>query len=295
MRKLVRLTEPALLFRHDQAVEDPRDGLSLFGPLDQGKPYGIQAGVIGTRDGIQRFKKWVERIQNPILQATPKVARPPFPGFEAVFRIPWNPEPTLKIEVPVEELFGALHLDDRHQRVYQTVEVFSQRIVKAIKQEEARVDIWFVIVPDDVHKYCRPKSVVEAAIRIEAENIMAPSTARGLRIQPSLFPEDNVAAIPYHYDVNFHNQLKARLLEHNAATQVIRESTIAHHDFTDHFGRPTRALDDLQSAIAWNICTAVFYKAGGRPWKVDKVRDGVCYVGLVFKRDELSRDPRSSC
>lgn len=41
MEELIKLTEPPLLFGHGQAMEDPRDGLSLFGPLDEGKTYGI--------------------------------------------------------------------------------------------------------------------------------------------------------------------------------------------------------------------------------------------------------------
>ena len=55
-----------LLFGHNQAVEDPRDGLSLFGPFDVGKTYGIRPAVIGTRAGIDRFWHWVESIQRPI-------------------------------------------------------------------------------------------------------------------------------------------------------------------------------------------------------------------------------------
>lgn len=295
MRNLVHIEEPTLLFRHNQSFEDPRDGLTLFGPLDQGKPYGIQAGVIGTPDGIRRFRNWVGKIQRPILNDPPQIARPPFPGFEAAFRLPWSSQPIIEIEVPKDELELAVHLDDRHQRVYKTVEAYSQRIILAARQEEARVDIWFVIIPDDVYKYCRPKSYVEPALQVQAQSKMLPKFARGLRTQLSMFPSDNIEAVPYHYEVNFHNQLKARLLEYQQATQVIRESTIAHRDFLKRSGRPIRDLEDLQSAIAWTICTAAFYKAGGRPWKIGNVREGVCYIGLVFKRDELSNDPRSSC
>jgi len=115
-----------------------------------------------------------------------------------------------------------------------------------------------------------------------------------VRAQAPLFPEDNILAQPYHYDVHFHNQLKARLLEHNTPTQIIRESTIAQHEVLDRFGNPTRQLD-TQSAIAWNLSTATFYKAGGRPWKLMAIRRGVCYIGLAFKVDEKSPDPRSAC
>jgi hypothetical protein len=49
--------------------------------------------------------------------------------------------------------------------------------------------------------------------------------------EPFLLSEETTAATPYQFEVNFHNQLKGRLLEHNAPTQIIRESTIAHRDF----------------------------------------------------------------
>src|ERR1039458_8943323 len=82
MKDLIHIPEPRLLFRHNQATEDPRDGLTLFGPLDESRPYGIKAGVIGTETGIKCFERWVEWVQRPVFTATPLQGRPPFPGFE---------------------------------------------------------------------------------------------------------------------------------------------------------------------------------------------------------------------
>src|SRR5436309_8706219 len=104
MRDLVKLEEPSLLFRYNQAIEDPRDGLTLFGPLDEGKPFGIRAGVIGTKDGIRRYENWAENIQRPISNDPPQLARPPFPGFEELFHIPWHPNPTVEIEILRKDL-----------------------------------------------------------------------------------------------------------------------------------------------------------------------------------------------
>src|SRR5438874_12603953 len=92
-RKLIKLAEPRLLFRHDQALEDPRDGLALFGPVDPSAVFGVRAAVIGTKAGIKRFAAWVKSIQQPISNDPPLRHRPPFPGFEAAFGIPWHPEP----------------------------------------------------------------------------------------------------------------------------------------------------------------------------------------------------------
>jgi hypothetical protein len=66
-------------------------------PLDESKPYGIKAGVIGTETGIKCFKHWVEWVQRPVFNASALLGRPPFPGFETVFRSRWNTKPVLTL------------------------------------------------------------------------------------------------------------------------------------------------------------------------------------------------------
>jgi len=39
----------------------------------------------------------------------------------------------------------------------------------------------------------------------------------------------------------------------------------------------------------------MYYKLGGKPWKLDYVRIKVCYIGLVFKKDEINKDQRYAC
>lgn len=123
---------------------------------------------------------------------------------------------------------------------------------------------------------------------------MKPRDAQKLQREPTLFQEVNEAAVPYQYEVNFHNQLKARLLKERVLTQIVRETTIAPDDFLNEYGKRLRDVD-VPSAIAWQLSTAVFYKAGGRPWKINQIREGVCYIGLVFKRDERNPDPSEAC
>src|SRR5207302_1728563 len=135
-------------------------------------------------------------------------------------------DPVLNVSVTDAELTAALYLDDRHQRVHGTVSVFTEKILEAEKSEDAKPEIWFVVVPDMVYEYCRPKSTVATELQIKATRRLKPRMARKLRTAPSLFPDENQAAVPYHYDVDFHNQLKARLLGPMVLTQVIRESTI---------------------------------------------------------------------
>jgi len=299
MFQLTHFEEPLLLFRYDQAVEDPRDGLTLFGPLLP-HPHGIKAGVVGTEAGIDRFRHWCEKIQNVIPPVDPDdeqfcLSHPPFPGFESAFRVPWDPEPAIVFPLKSEEL-DCIYIQNAHERVFKTVDVYANRIIKGVKEEDPKVDVWFVVAPDAVHRYCRPKSRVESQKALPGSLRVSPQMGRKLSSEGSLFAELLIDAEPYNYEPNFHNQLKARLLsEQLVPVQIIRESTIAHRDFLNAFGRPTRNLDTLQPNIAWNICTTAYYKAGGQPWKMAAIRKGVCYIGLVFKRDDRNNDNRMAC
>ena len=60
-----------------------------------------EAGVIGTETGIKCFERWVEWVQRPVFNASPLLGRPPFPGFETVFRSRWNARPVLTLTVTV--------------------------------------------------------------------------------------------------------------------------------------------------------------------------------------------------
>jgi hypothetical protein len=288
--RLLKLREPLLLFRHGQGMEDPRDGLTLFGPLDFAAPLGVRAGVVGTDSGITLFERWVGSIQHPVRTKQPIASRPPFPGFESVFRVSWATKPLQTARIDLDQLRQVLYQDDRHQRVYQTVELFAEAILQVHREEEAKPDIWFVVIPDEVKKYCRPLAVVEPNLRHEARRQFANTLkdnlriARKLQTHPSLFAAQNEAAEPYSYKEHFRNQLKARLLTEQIATQVVRESTIASVGPQGASGRE-QTSELLQSQIAWNISTTAFYKLGGRPWKVSGIRAGVAYLGLVFKRN----------
>ena len=290
--QLLRLSEPKLLFGHDQSLEDPRDGLTLFGPLDSGKTFGIRPAVIGTPAGIERFWRWVESIRKPINDGKP--SRPPFPGFEAVFDVPFG-NALFQFQVEERELLDACHIRDRHQRVHRVVHLYRRpdsggcsgrrRTCRRMVRHRSGRGVL----------RCRPHSVVPAGIGVTLPTHLGAGIKRLLLSADSIFPELNQDVIPYRFQPHFRNQLKAVLLEAEVPTQVIRESTLAPNDFLNRLGRPLRRVG-YASEIAWNLSTTAFYKTGARPWKVAQVREGVCYLGLVFKRDETTPDGRwSSC
>ncbi len=298
MKELIYIEEPNILFALGQKCTDARDGLALFGPLS--KLYGIKSGVVATQIGLSIFKNYLNQIQKPIYN-TNSITRPMFPGFEAVFGCKWEPSNIVFKEITNTEIDGLLYNESTHKRTYDLVSLFINKIIASIKNEDEKVDVWFVIVPDEIFKYCRPNSMLPKDL-IQTKALISKSKAKHFKYSPTLFEEFNteLKAIEkevdtYNYDAQFHDQLKARLLAHTIPTQILRESTLAWRDFKNKFGIPLRNFSKIEGHLAWTISTAAFYKAGGKPWKLSDIRSGVCYLGLVYKQIEKSKNPQNAC
>ena len=90
--------------------------------------------------------------------------------------------------------------------------LFAEPIRKKLREEEISVDLWFVVIPDEVYLYGRPFSRIPKSEQISIRQTMNARLARQLQVAPSLFEEDMRAAEMYLSGIDFHNQLKARLL-----------------------------------------------------------------------------------
>ena len=149
-------------------------------------------------------------------------------------------------------------------------------IMKHINDEENAIDIWYVAVPNKVLTLCRAKSVSGKATYSKKQ----------IDVFNSLFPEDNEGVEEYiemyESDSDFHDQLKARAIFNKIQLpiQVMLDSTLQFQSKRDD----KEYEDDMKAHLAWTHSSSLFYKLGYLPWKLDSVRDGVCYVGLVFKK-----------
>lgn len=294
---LIEIPEPELLFGYGQRMEHPKDGLLLYGPLDGGKGAGkLRIGVVSTGEGLARYSRCVTKLSQPI---APAHADNPnhtlFPGFQALFGVEWPSTPAVWLQIDKDELARAIRIDDRHQAIHKAVSLYSDAIVDQLREgSESSIDLWIAVVPEEVHKYCRPQSTVEKSQRERSDVLMDKTAATRLLRAPGLFDDDNKSAEIYLYELDFHNQLKARLLEHRAAVQVVRETTLTPEDFRKENGMPLRGLQD-PATLAWNLATTCYFKAGGKPWQLGASRPGVCYVGIVFKKDSSSTDAGNAC
>ena len=292
VNKLYKFREPRLKFAYDQLTDDPRDGLTLFGPFDKGKVDNFSVGIIGTKEGIRRTKSWLNLLNKPIYHTKSDIAKPFFPGFEEAFHVKMNLSVLPVIEIEDGLLETLYRYDDNHVRVSEIVDLYVEPLVEFVKEGERLPKLWFVTIPDTVYTLCRPKSSVSKSDAISV-GIKDTYTRRN----EGLFENEQIRKWreSYYYENHFHNQLKIKLLKHRILTQVIKEGTIAYKEYTNLTDKKKEQKEEFQTAIAWNLATSIYYKIGGLPWKLGDIRKGVCYIGLTFKTDETHSDKRYAC
>lgn len=291
--ELFHIEEPKLTFGYEQKLSDPRDGIILFGPFTREKLTGqINAGIIGPANQRHSMKQYLQYLHSPVMPENFDIARPYFPGLEAAFGISINISNLREIDVPQNEVEKYLAYTDAHQRIHNLCNLYSERLIKYQKEEEMPVNVWFVVIPDEVYIFGRPKSNIKktsASVKVHLNKKERASP------QVFLFDDMNDLRGAYDFEANFHNQLKAKLLESKIVTQIIREGTIAYHSLWDDEDRIKRERK-FDTAKAWNISTTLYYKAGGLPWKLGEIRKGVCYLGLVYKKlDQEGETSRNAC
>lgn len=77
-------------------------------------------------------------------------------------------------------------------------------------------------------------------------------------------------------------------MKYGVPLQILRSSTLRLLDKAEG----ERGLTPLSDRM-WNIGTAIYYKTGGKPWRLNSAREGVCYVGIAFRL--LEKKKNSAC
>ncbi len=182
-------------------LQYPRDGLYLYGPPSSAASISeVRYGVIGTPEGVRRFRGWCEQvakfIDSPELSMRSKETEPhhvPFPGFEQAFNARWPTQPIEIIsDIDRTRLQHALRIRNRHEAVKLAVSMYVDRLVAAQDRLEGPPGFWFVVIPEEVYVLGRPKSQIRKADRIEGEVRISLSRARYLDGRPTLFGEVHI-------------------------------------------------------------------------------------------------------
>lgn len=258
------IPEPELEFA-DEAHICPRAGITQYSVYDARRAdrrERILVGGVGTQEGTEALHEWVHRVTTPIPRKEgsrqPNLF-PAFPGFNksVAFRAELAFPSECDRSIRRKDLNDVLEESNRERQIEQAVELY-YRQVKFLAQNR-NVDVVVCVLPDDLYD--------------------AVSKAPSLRpVEDELDDEDTGEQ-----ETNFRRLLKARCMHLGRPIQIVRRQTLD----------PEIPGQQDEATKAWNLCTALYYKANQTvPWKMrgDPNQPPVCFVGIGFY---LSRDRRT--
>jgi hypothetical protein len=267
------LPPPLLEFGGPGEFTDQKIGLTQAGPFDL--RFGgahrsqVRIGLVGPATMIEQATQWYERCQQPIVSAMDNQAQYPFfPGFNETFKSTLNLENRWIIEFSEkdQELEKALQLKPK-ERFECVLNLYSEAIERL-----AGLDL-----KPDLVVCCIPETVVRLCWSISNEL----TKAQWARIKQQQKKEDNQSGSSVELQVeetpddllyrDFRRALKARAMRSNIPIQIGREKL-----FVD------KETNQDAATRAWNMSVAMYYKAGGIPWRIKSNGPETCFVGISF-------------
>jgi cellobiose-specific phosphotransferase system component IIB len=249
--RLQHIKEPELRFGLGQHV-DVRFGIMNYGVLDYGDgdaPRSLKVGIVGPTAAADALRRWLDRCSEGVGAPPSRQPHlfPRFPGFDTD---------------------GAFYSEVVH----------SAQTTAAITQGEAAKLEKISRIEAFVHEAAE---LYEAKVRelTEDQNVDVVLCAPSIEMADRTINEAFGRGMP-----NFHHLLKARAMGTRVPTQIVLPMT---YDPTKKLKRKRvetdRRVQD-EATRAWNFFTALYYKAGGVPWRLPKVPSDLetCYVGVSF-------------
>lgn len=282
------LEEPRLVFGGGELSVDPKAGIERFGPYGSvaAGTRRVRLGVIGTGEGIQAFLNFLNRSQSRIQAGFNKRGKPldllAFPDFPGC-----SPDQTFRTEftcdfaqhrkdIP-EELFRRAVLPALPQTKIEEVVKLVQKRLETLAEMNPKPDVVVLLMPPIVEKECAAIGSKLARTRVVLslqERLQRKLVKQSLKTGQGLLELDFDSAEPEMQAgrgfYNIHHALKAHAMRTGLTTQVVWESTLAN----EHL-----------SSVAWNLFTALYYKAGNTPWRLQTLPEGTCFVGVSFYKE----------
>lgn len=277
--KIEVLPEPKLTFGQGKTGLEPRRILAKAGPADAGRKSVVRLAVVGTGADVAAARTWLNKL-NGFLPANEgnSVRYREWPGAPAALGVQFV-------------------IDDRFVRPVDDARLELAR-AKGLTSKEGFDDLLDLFdgrikgLLGDGGPDCIVVCLSEEAADLKIENPgLSPAERRALEQlraeeesqQLTLFaptPEELKAAEELRTQADdllfrtFYRALKARTQEHVNAVpiQILRRDTV---------DRPHDKGQSLATR-AWNIGSALYYKAGGLPWRPADLPDNTCFVGISF-------------
>lgn len=265
--KLTHLKEPPLEFGGGLRHPDIRFGLMDYGPFDvatEGAPKRIKLGIIGSAETVEGTARWLERCAGgfPAKESRQPNLFPSFPGLgpDESFRCEFVSSDELQRVVPPREVARLAAIPGQREMTRAVVETIANEI-SALSERTIKPNVVLVALPIEIIE--RTYNARDVSIGEEGEETEAGA------------------------DLDFRGMLKAACMRVRLPIQLMWPTT-----FDPAFKIPRKLKEASNrrtqdpATIAWNLLTAIYYKAGGLPWRLarDARQLRTSFVGLSFYR-----------
>ena len=271
--------DPDLEFGNSNRCADMRFGIGHFGTFDfdnRDGPREIKLGFVGTEETIGSLVEWLKKCESQIPGKTPsKQPRlyPPFPGyarnhsFHSSFS--WNESEFATVSIPDEARSGTFN-----EIVEKVVDLYVHQIDNVIEKSKA-----------DVVICAPPLEHLKLVTHVPSDS--QPPEEVPTELQQGQTSPDQDEANPQKETTwyEFHDLLKAKSLHLRTPLQHILPATYDQSKIAAQKKLKNRDQQD-EATRAWNLITAIYYKAQGIPWRMtrDDADVRTCYVGVSFFR-----------
>lgn len=265
--------EPELEFGSGGTHVDMRFGITRYGPLDTGDPAApaqLRVGLVGTEETITSVQQWLDRCRGGIAGKQTKLVNlfPGFPGYsmESSFRSTLVFHDRWRAVIRQRDLEAVLAHTQGDQTVRETVAIFLDHAQTMIEQGGPMV---LVCAP--------PKEVLAAVDRARASQVDL--------VEQEIDEGGDAPDAEQRLNLAFHDVLKAEGLRLGIPIQMVRPSTYTgERRLKVSAGRLSSSPLQDEATRAWNIHTALYYKAGGIPWRLlrSAAEFATCFVGVSF-------------
>ncbi len=267
--KIDFIHEPELEFGTDKHI-DIRFGLMNYGPLDfdsELAPRQINLGLVGTPETIGGVEEWLGKCREgfPAKESNQPNLFPRFPGYgeDTNLRAEIVTDSRLQQTISPDEMAALCKGRSTDQTIEAAVDLFMKELSRL--DEKPTVQVLMCAIPMNLLEHMNQDLAPEAGTDDEDVSV------------------DEVEIDEY--GIDFHHLLKARAMRLKKPTQIILPMT---YDSTKRqrqkrdASKPRRLQDE--ATRAWNLYTALYYKAGGVPWRMirDSKQPSACYVGVSF-------------
>ncbi len=290
------IEEPDLVFGGQREEKDPRIGLKYHGPYHYSSepgpsPNKLRLGIVGTGNTITQTKNVLKKLQNEVMsESKNKWLNPNFLGFSSAtsIRCDFVTNQNWEATIKDSEIKDVLNIPDVNRRIASGVNLFKEK-VKVISLEDNKPDVIICCLPYDIEEYCGISEKTRGAKRPKFTALEKDIAELKRKNQTFLdewgFGIETVKEKSDDKDLDFHNALKGKVMEFGIPIQILRESTAtAILNYPDKTKRATQE----PATFAWNFATALYYKANGKPWRLGKLRQDTCYVGVSFFHNLLN-------